>query len=125
MTRIPRLSSSSTEKDPPKFHRELDSFAEERLSEKAEKRGGSCGADTLVRELRRCSRNVFSPASADTCARATRRPRALAHRLAARGESETPLFNSQFARLCHPERSEGSAFCGELQIPRFARDDNS
>ena len=25
---------------------------------------------------------------------------------------------------CHPERSEGSAFCGELQIPRFARDDN-
>ena len=24
---------------------------------------------------------------------------------------------------CHPERSEGSAFCGELQIPRFARDD--
>ena len=20
---------------------------------------------------------------------------------------------------CHPERSEGSAFCGELQIPRF------
>ena len=27
-------------------------------------------------------------------------------------------------RVCHPERSEGSAFCGELQIPRFARDDN-
>src|SRR5271155_5515000 len=26
-------------------------------------------------------------------------------------------------RLCHPERSEGSASCGELQIPRFARDD--
>src|SRR5216684_1776607 len=26
---------------------------------------------------------------------------------------------------CHPERSEGSEFCGELQIPRFARDDNS
>src|ERR1700674_2699959 len=24
---------------------------------------------------------------------------------------------------CHPERSEGSAVCGELQIPRFARDD--
>ena len=24
---------------------------------------------------------------------------------------------------CHPERSEGSAFCGGLQIPRFARDD--
>src|SRR5208283_2087083 len=24
---------------------------------------------------------------------------------------------------CHPERSEGSASCGELQIPRFARDD--
>ncbi|HKN71853.1 MAG TPA: hypothetical protein VJX30_12525, partial [Terriglobales bacterium] len=27
--------------------------------------------------------------------------------------------------FCHPERSEGSAFCDELQIPRFARDDNS
>jgi hypothetical protein len=24
---------------------------------------------------------------------------------------------------CHAERSEGSAFCGELQIPRFAWDD--
>src|SRR5450759_5838309 len=46
-------------------------------------------------------------------------------RLAARGESETPLSNPQFARLCHPERSQGSAFCGELQIPGFARDDNS
>jgi len=40
------------------------------------------------------------------------------------GEGENTIFNSQFARLCHPERSEGSAFCGELQIPRFARDDN-
>jgi outer membrane protein insertion porin family len=30
---------------------------------------------------------------------------------------------SEFSRLCHPERSEGSASCGELQIPRFARDD--
>src|SRR6266849_1877115 len=27
--------------------------------------------------------------------------------------------------ICHPERSEGSAYCGKLQIPRFARDDNS
>ena len=26
---------------------------------------------------------------------------------------------------CHPERSEGSAFYGELQIPRFARDDKT
>src|SRR5208337_2062355 len=26
---------------------------------------------------------------------------------------------------CHPERSEGSAFCRELQIPYFVRDDNS
>src|SRR5208282_5294559 len=25
---------------------------------------------------------------------------------------------------CHPERSEGSASCGELQIPRSARDGN-
>jgi len=24
---------------------------------------------------------------------------------------------------CHPEWSKGSASCGELQIPRFARDD--
>jgi hypothetical protein len=24
---------------------------------------------------------------------------------------------------CHPERSEGSASCDELQIPRFTRDD--
>ena len=24
---------------------------------------------------------------------------------------------------CHPERSEGSASCGELQIPHFVRDD--
>jgi hypothetical protein len=29
----------------------------------------------------------------------------------------------KFARLGHPERSEGSASCIELQIPRFARDD--
>src|SRR5437660_6594377 len=35
---------------------------------------------------------------------------------------DTLEFSSRF---CHPERSEGSAFCGELQIPRFARDDNS
>ena len=46
-------------------------------------------------------------------------------RLAARGESETTLARPQFSRFCHPERSEGSAFCGELQIPRFARDDKS
>jgi hypothetical protein len=26
--------------------------------------------------------------------------------------------------ICHPERSEGSASCRKLQIPRFARDDN-
>src|SRR3981081_4467923 len=31
---------------------------------------------------------------------------------------------AKFSRLCHPERSEGSAYCGELQIPRSARDDN-
>jgi hypothetical protein len=30
----------------------------------------------------------------------------------------------QLGSVCHPERSEGSAFCSELQIPRFARDDN-
>jgi hypothetical protein len=28
------------------------------------------------------------------------------------------------ARLCHAERSEGSAVRGKMQIPRFARDDN-
>ena len=28
-------------------------------------------------------------------------------------------------RLCHPERSEGSAACRNIQIPRFARDGNS
>jgi hypothetical protein len=27
-------------------------------------------------------------------------------------------------KSCHPERSEGSAFCGDLQFPRFAREDN-
>src|SRR6266404_3890855 len=27
-------------------------------------------------------------------------------------------------KCCHSERSEDSAFCGELQIPRCARDDN-
>src|SRR3984893_3677122 len=27
-------------------------------------------------------------------------------------------------RSCHPERSEGSAVCGELQIARFARNDD-
>jgi len=26
-------------------------------------------------------------------------------------------------KCCHSEPSEDSAFCGELQIPRFARDD--
>jgi hypothetical protein len=26
---------------------------------------------------------------------------------------------------CHPERSEGSAFCGEQQVLRFAQDDKS
>jgi hypothetical protein len=30
----------------------------------------------------------------------------------------------QFLRLCHPERSEGSAVRRNMQIPRFARDDN-
>src|SRR5258708_3606249 len=39
------------------------------------------------------------------------------------GESETPPLN--LARLCHPERSEGSAVRRKMQIPRFARDDNS
>jgi len=34
------------------------------------------------------------------------------------------MFDSQ-VRYCHPERSEGSAFCSEQQIPRCARDDNS
>ena len=34
-----------------------------------------------------------------------------------------PTICSQL-KICHPERSEGSAFAGELQIPRFARDDN-
>jgi len=38
--------------------------------------------------------------------------------LAADGESEISLSGTQLARLCHPD-------CGELQIPRFARDDNS
>jgi len=27
-------------------------------------------------------------------------------------------------KCCHSEPSEDSAFCGELQIPRFAWDDN-
>jgi hypothetical protein len=26
---------------------------------------------------------------------------------------------------CHPERSEGSAACGKMQIPHFVRDDNT
>jgi len=26
---------------------------------------------------------------------------------------------------CHPERSEGSAVCRKMQIPRFARDDKN
>src|SRR5208337_1134770 len=39
--------------------------------------------------------------------------------------ASSPIFNSQFARLCHPERSEGSALRRKMQIPRFARDDNS
>src|SRR4029077_10174744 len=30
-----------------------------------------------------------------------------------------------FTRLCHPERSEGSTFWGEPQIPRSSRNDNS
>ena len=35
---------------------------------------------------------------------------------------EQSLFS---ARFCHPERSEGSAVRRKMQIPRFARDDNS
>jgi len=31
----------------------------------------------------------------------------------------------QSLRFCHPERSEGSVCCGELQIPRSAPNDNS
>jgi len=46
-------------------------------------------------------------------------------RLTARGASETPLSSPQSSRLCHPERSEGSAVRRKMQIPRFARDDNS
>src|SRR6202521_6072366 len=46
MTGIPRLSSSNTERVPPKFRHELDSFGEERLSEKRRARlcwqGHSC-----------------------------------------------------------------------------------
>jgi hypothetical protein len=39
--------------------------------------------------------------------------------LTARGESETPLFNSQFTRLCHldPERSRRGGIC---ILPRTA-----
>src|SRR5450759_2643020 len=77
MTKIPRLSSN-TEKDPPKFLHELDSFAEERSPEKI---SGWCGADTLVRELRRCSRSLgmCSRPPARTRASVLRRRRALAH----------------------------------------------
>jgi len=61
-----------------------------------------------------------------------------ASRPTACGDGETPLFNCQFTGFCHPERtgvpsapasgamgwgSEGPAFCDELQVPRFARDD--
>src|SRR6267378_3809554 len=35
------------------------------------------------------------------------------------------MFTTQFSRLCHPERSEGSAVRRKMQIPCFARDDNS
>ena len=39
--------------------------------------------------------------------------------------SDGSLFNYQYPRVCHPERSEGSAVRRNMQIPRFARDDNS
>ena len=38
--------------------------------------------------------------------------------------SDGSLFNYQYPRVCHPERSEGSAV-RKNEIPRFARDDNS
>src|SRR5258708_18228608 len=59
MTRNLGLVSSNTEKDPSKFQHVLDSFGEERLSEK----GGWCGADTLVRELCKYSRTMVSESS--------------------------------------------------------------
>jgi hypothetical protein len=46
------------------------------------------------------------------------------NRLTVRREEHTSLFASEFTRFCHPERSEGSAFCGGLRIPRSARDDH-
>src|ERR1700716_488704 len=91
MTRIFRLSSN-TEKDPPKFHHELDSFGEERLSEK---RSGSCGADTLVRELCKYSRTTVSDSPtppADKSVRATQRPSASSVSLAHHGSVLGPDF---------------------------------
>src|SRR5258707_8724999 len=59
MTRNLGLVSSNTEKDPPKFQHVVDSFGEERLSEK----GDWCGADTLVRELCKYSRTAVAESS--------------------------------------------------------------
>src|SRR5208337_1895911 len=43
------------------------------------------------------------------------------HHYSPRRHRETEKIESS----CHPECSEGPAFCGEVQIPRFATDDNS
>src|SRR5208282_1142979 len=71
MTRIPRLSSSNTERNPPKFHRELDSFAEERLSEKRGSVARPLLSAALGVILDQCSRKVPGP-HADKGVQATR-----------------------------------------------------
>src|ERR1700681_696289 len=101
MMRIPRLSSSNTQKDPQKFPHELDSFGEERLSEKS---SGPYGADSLVRDLRRYSRTVASKSSrphADKSVRATRSPSAPTHSLAHHGSGLRPdlVHHANLSRL--------------------------
>src|SRR3981081_3494727 len=84
--------SSNAERDPPKFHHELDSFGEERLSGK---RIGSCGADTLVRELCKYSRTTVSDSPkphAEKSVRATQRPSAPSVSLAHHGSVLGPDF---------------------------------
>jgi len=48
----------------------------------------------------------------------------LAAMRAAEPVPEAAVLNSQL-QILSSERSEGSASCGELQIPHFVRDDNS
>ncbi len=47
----------------------------------------------------------------------------LSHKIRSQWRKSGPQRNKKLFMNCHPERSEGSASCGGLQIPRFARDD--